>query len=410
MDTSKIILFVFDSEDNFNKTKSQLGYEGSTLKRIIGIQNIHQLDDYIVNQLSDDDLVFLVVHVFAQENIKGIKEFLASGITDKFPKLNFMYISDGKSDKEIRREMFEHDIEPQTVYWYHQVLSKLKAGAFDVLTKKELLQSSYEDSETNYVMRNQEYKNEIEYPNCDYAIVTALEETEMEKVLRMIVPLGKLPNKKQLIAYGHLKSHPEKRIAYASQLETGMVDAAILATELIIKFKPKCLIMAGVLAGKPHEVNIGDAVVATKVFTIDKGKITETFKPEIESSNTSNAYVTLIKREKEEIINFIKDEDPTRDNRINIHFGPITCVRQVIDSEGYFDEKIMPIDRKAIALEMESYGIARACEIVNDGNTPALIIKSVMDNATNKNDANKPWAASTSAWVVRYILEKDLIK
>lgn len=65
-----------------------------------------------------------------------------------------------------------------------------------------------------------------------------------------------------------------------------MVDAAILASEILIRFKPKYLIMTGVLGGKPNETNIGDVIIATKVFEIDKGKITETgFKKETSVSS-----------------------------------------------------------------------------------------------------------------------------
>lgn len=74
-----------------------------------------------------------------------------------------------------------------------------------------------------------------------------------------------------------------------------MVDASILATEMLLLFRPKVLIMAGVLGGKPGDVNIGDVVIATKVFTIDKGKVSELgFKRDLESTNTDGSYITAI--------------------------------------------------------------------------------------------------------------------
>ena len=76
MDTSKLNLLVYDSKENFEKTKSQLGFEGSTLKSIINIENINDLLNFIGKQLNDNDLIFLVVHVFAIDEIKGIKKFL----------------------------------------------------------------------------------------------------------------------------------------------------------------------------------------------------------------------------------------------------------------------------------------------------------------------------------------------
>jgi hypothetical protein len=58
---------------------------------------------------------------------------------------------------------------------------------------------------------------------------------------------------------------------------------------------------------------------------------------------------------------------------------------------------------------MESYGVKRACELVNDGKTSPLIVKSAMDNTVDKVDEAKTYAAWTSAMVVKYALENNLI-
>lgn len=434
MDTSKLNLLVYDSKENFDKTKSQLGYEGSTLKRIILIENIHQLDSCITSQLSNEDFLFLVVHVFALDKIKGIKEFLASGIKEKYPSLEFMYISEGASDKEIKKQMIEHDIELRPIFRYHQVLTELRADRFKAFTKTELLQPAIGISNSPQSIAKSLISPKNDFPRCDYAIITALEEDEMEKILPMIEKEGETSNTKHLIEYGHLIKNPKKKIAYASQQSTGMIDAAILATELLTTFKPKFLIMPGVLGGKPNDVNIGDIIVSTKVFTIDKGKLTteeilkdetvkeqidfvekeveegkKVFKKEIEAVTMNSSAITKFIRKKDGILNYINNEDQTRKKIINLLFGPIACVRQVIDQKGYFEENILVIERKAIGLEMESYSVARACELVNNGETTPIIVKSVMDNTAAKVDEAKTYAAWTSAMFVKYILENDLI-
>lgn len=401
-----IILFVFDTKTNFEKSKKNLGSENSSFKRIICIEDDIEFEKEF-QLLQETELVFMVVHVFYTDSINGIKRFVASRISKKFPCLGFMFISEGDS-KEINKQMIDAEFDNQPVFKYHQVQSNLEEEKFKVYSKKEIIQLANGNSRDSIATSSHIPKEE--YQHCDYAIITALEEKEMEKVLPMLTKTGRVENNKHLIEYGYLKSNPKKRIVYASQLATGMIDAAILTTEILVRFKPKFLIMAGVLGGRPNEVKIGDVVVATKVFTIDKGKITDYgFKPEIESANTDSSYITSFKREKEKIINYIKDNDPTREAKINIHFGSITCVRQVIDSEGFFEGNITPVDRKALALEMESYGVSRSCEIINDGNTVALIIKSAMDNTVDKVDDAKSFAAWTSAMFVKYILENDLI-
>ena len=404
METKNINLFVFDTKDNFEKSKKNIGSEGSAFKKIICVEDAIDFNKEF-QILGEDELAFMVVHAFYTDNISGIKRFVASRIEKQFRFLGFMFISEGDS-KVINKQMIDEEFPIAKVYKYHQVQSSLEEGKFKVYTKKEILQLSNGNTSNTTTKKN----NEEENPLCEYAIITALEEKEMEKVLPMLTKTGRLENKKHLIEYGYLTSNPTKTIVYASQLSTGMIDAAVLATELLIRFKPKFLIMAGVLGGKPNEVKIGDVVVATKVFTIDKGKISDYgFKIEIESSNTDSSYVTSFKRNKNKIVDSIKQNDPTRDKRIDIHFGSITCVRQVIDLEGFFEQNITPVDRKALALEMESYGVSRACELVNNGETIPLIIKSAMDNTVDKVDEAKTYAAWTSAMFVKYILENNLI-
>jgi nucleoside phosphorylase len=406
METSKINLIVFDENDNFEKAKEGLGYEGYTIKKFYCIQSLPQFDEILEEKLKNDEYIFLVVHVFGKtDNLKGISKFKASGILDKYPNIEYMFISEGNTQIDIKQSMVINGYDVKNVHKYHKVRDELKADNYKAIRIKDLLNSN------SKLEMEEKNSNEVRnYPQCDYAIITALEEDEMEKVLPFIVREGEIENKKHLIEYGHFKGKETKKIAYASQLSTGMIDASILATELIIRFKPKYLIMTGVLGGKPENSKIGDVVVANKVYTIDKGKITKLgFKQEIEGSNTDGSTITKFKRKKQNIIDFIRDEDSIYNRNVNVHFGSIACVRQVIDVEGYFEDKISLIDRKAIALEMESYGVARACELINDGKTTPLIIKSVMDNTQDKTDGAKPYAAWSSAMFVKYILENDLI-
>lgn len=411
MDTSKINLIVFDEQENFVKTKDLLGYEGETIKRFFCVQNLSQFNDIVKNQLNKDDFIFLVVHVFGTtRNLAGISKFKASDISDNYPLLDFKYISEGNKQDDIQKLMIDNDFPVKKVYKYHQVRDEIKEDRFKAITIKQLL--NYDESKkTDIEKESSKMKktSEIKNSKYEYAIITALEEDEMEKILPMIERKGNIENSKHLIEYGQIKGKDNKQVIYASQQATGMVDAAILATELL-QYKPKYLIMAGVLGGKPKKTEIGDVVIATKAFTIDKGKIDKLgFHPETEASNGENACITKLKRSKNEIANYLRNADNTRNSKIDIHFGPIGCVRQVIDLDGYFNDPINKTDRKAIALEMESYAVLRSCELVNEGRTKALIIKSVMDNTIDKDDNGKSYAGWSSAMFVKYILENDII-
>lgn len=92
----------------------------------------------------------------------------------------------------------------------------------------------------------------------------------------------------------------------------------------------------------------------------------------------------------------------------------MACSTMVINKEGFFEDTLKSIDRKTIAVEMESYGVARACRYANKGKTKPIIFKSVMDFTFNKSDNDgkinwKKFAAYTSAQFMNYLFDKKVI-
>lgn len=382
MNTKEVNLVFFDTKERFDEIANQIS--DRSYKSVNQFEKFTQFEDYIKN-LDANEYIIVFVHIVA-ETLEGYHSAVKDDLKSEYQNLTINWITRASSSinpKDI------HGL----IYCYFQIKEQIENDEIRAIKISDLSFNSLNIEKA-----------------FDYAIITALEENEMEKVLPMLHIEGNFENNRILFQYGYLKSNKEKRIVFASQASTGIVDAAIIATELIVRYKPKYLIMAGVLGGKPGEVKVGDVVISTKVFTIDKGKLTDNeLLEEIESADTNSASITLFKRHKKKIIQYIEDSDPTRNSNINLHFEPIACVRQVIDKRDYFETKIKIRERKTIALEMESYGVARACEIVNNGNTTALIIKSAMDNTIDKNDDDKPYASNTSAMFIKYILENDLI-
>ena len=394
MNTKDVNLIFFDTPARFAEVKSQISLR--SYKTVNQFENFSEFESYIKRHNMTEEYIVVFIHIVA-ETLEGYHSGLKDDLHSVYPKLKPKWIT--RNNSSIKPK----DID-QPVYTYLHIKNRIENDEIVAHKISDLL------SDDENTCDNTCSGLEIEPNNIEYAIITALEDDEMETVLPMIQKRGTIENRNILIEYGDFKNDPSKKIVYASQPTTGMIDAAILATELIVRFQPKFLIMAGVLGGKPEEVNIGDIVVATKVFTIDKGKLTdEGFVDEIELSNTDSSVLNLLKRNKKEILRCIEDLDNTRKNRLEAHFGPIACVRQVIDKKDYFEERLISKDRKTIALEMESYSIARACELVNNGETVPLIIKSAMDNTIDKVDEAKTYAAWTSARFVQCILEKDFI-
>ncbi|MES2458778.1 MAG: hypothetical protein V4594_24705 [Bacteroidota bacterium] len=451
METKKINLFVFDTPENYEKSKRLLGAEKVTFKSMHRIEGLDEFQS-ILGTLEDEDLIFIAVHVFSTDGVRGVRLFISSGLMSEFPNLGFMYISEGNTIT-IKHMMVDAGLDTMQIYKYHEVQSELKSGLLKVLTKRQLMSGvDVQDSKLEVLSQ---------FPQFDYAIITALYKDEFEEVEKIfefpkdgVIVTG---NKDYRI--GFLKADPSKRVIAAFQNSTGMVEAGILATHMIEIFKPKYLIMSGVCGGTPDS-NFGDIIIAKQVFTFQKGKISDvTYKDsngefknidlfnregeivdydQLYDNNGNQIHISIEKfeREQDSVINLnTKLEDTLNINlkkieaRINSKIEqdsffksqtikaviePMACSTMVINKEGFFEDTIKGAERKTAAVEMESYGVARACHFGNNGRTIPIIFKSVMDHTKKKDDVVnginwKKFAAFTSAQFLSALFEENII-
>lgn len=62
-------------------------------------------------------------------------------------------------------------------------------------------------------------------------------------------------------------------VAVTWATDMGMVAAANAAIPLMEKYQPRCIAMSGVCAGRPNKVELGDVIVADRLWTYDAGKL-----------------------------------------------------------------------------------------------------------------------------------------
>jgi len=426
--TREINLFVFDTKDNFEKSKEFLG---TSFKSIIQIDSSNSFKSEL-EKLDDDELISLVVHVFYTNNISGIKRFTTSGILEEFGALDVMYISDG-DEKQIKHQMVDEGISDRDVFKYHDVYSNLNEGKNQPITKSNLLNHGKEGKTLFF----------------EYGIIAALYKDEFEAIKPHFTWIEKdsikIGKKKYMV--GHLHSQPDKRVIAAVPNATGMIDSAIIATQMLDLFKPKYLLMSGVCGGAKG-TNFGDIVLARRVFTFQKGKVSDILDKDKEpielydksgnkieydqlfdkDGNQIKISVEKFQIEHDSILEFkLKDwTDPVLEkieqeinkteivkiwgSSIKIHFEPMACSTMVINKDGFFEDHIKYVDRQTIAVEMESYGVARSCEFGNEGKTNWVIFKSVMDNMTQKDDRAKRFAANTSALFLKHLIYDGVLQ
>lgn len=212
------------------------------------------------------------------------------------------------------------------------------------------------------------------------------------------------------------------RLVVCHALQMASTASAALTTKLLFYFRPKYLFMTGIAAAVDrNEANLGDILVASKVWDGASGKIKSVkggkalFLPdyhELTLDTDLQAIVTRLKQEKvllntiEEGFTYSKGKPRTR---LQIHLGPIASVPAVLSCKEEV-EKIQKHCRKLLGVEMEGYGVFFAA---NNSAHPrpkyTALIKSVSDYADpKKSDDYQEYAMYTSAAFAKFLIENEL--
>ncbi|MES2108557.1 MAG: response regulator [Bacteroidota bacterium] len=387
----KKILIIEDDPifgDKLRKRLTQVGYLAELWTKCNSESELHAIN-------RDFDLLLLDLNLGENSNIHG------EGIL------------------EILRETFSAPIIVMTAH-DDRIINLLKTNAYTVLRKPIDIDLLIHHIQNALRYSDLNTKLAVSSSKVDFAIVTALFESEFENLIDVfdLKLSDHLRLSSKNIYEGTLRNFPEKKVIAIYQSEVGRIDAGNTVTDIIKEYNPKYIFMTGVCGGSP-ETNIGDVIIAKFVFTFDKGKITdEGFLREIELVKTNEELIRIVRENNKKITATMKSAIKKAKKKefksfdaeaIKAIIDPMACSAQVIDKENYFSEIISKIDRKATAVEMESYGFARAAESTNSGATKFLVIKSVMDKTTGKEDFAKPYASFTSAVYLKTLLELGIL-
>ena len=442
-----IVAVFYDEVSNFNAESTQLKI-GKELFKEVAVVHSKQEFTALLERFSNRDQKFLFfVHLFHSDGKKGFFNFRNSKIAMEYPDLLFHYISSAP------KNLMHQDGESYPVYSYDN-FHELVGSTFKPQKKAVIMGLNFEaeprtDSKTPNNPADFSMTIPGIYPKVQYAIITAMYQDEFEEIEGIIEWEKSLDimTGKNLFRMGHLKGQPTRKVVAANPSSTGMIDISILATQILEFFRPDFILMPGVCGGKPGS-QFGDIIVAKKVITFQKGKVSDVKdkqgNPLVLYDQSRNAidYTKLedidgnqisISIEKFEIEHDGMPEihsvvqaliEPAFENikykinqgmkafnkNVNIYFDTMACSTMVINKKGYFEYNIKPADRKVVGVEMESDGVARAAQFANHGLTKFIIAKSVMDNMTEKNDAAKRLAAYTSAQFIRHLLHDGILE
>lgn len=205
-----------------------------------------------------------------------------------------------------------------------------------------------------------------------------------------------------------LKTNSNKQLKVVATTATsmGLTAAAIATTHLIFQFKPRLVAMVGIAAGTHDgKKQFGDVLIADPTVDYNSGKVVlekgaRTFQPDPYPIGLHPRIRSVLNKYRARTDVFVDIRDrwskavPKSPNRA--HVGPVGAADQVIDDPSRIIE-IQRSWRKLIGVEMETYGVYRACYESPEPKPLFVSFKSVCDFATEKTDSWQDYAAFVAA-------------
>lgn len=269
----------------------------------------------------------------------------------------------------------------------------------------------------------QQRKNRGLGNRVDVVIITALNRPELEAVLRLPYEWieSRLPRDPTLYHFGRiLREDKEITVVAAHAQRKGMPSSAALAAKMMMLYRPRYLIMAGICAGVEGKVGLGDVVIGDPTWDWGSGKSSQDKSgspvflaaPYQHSVDPYVSQLATAMGNTSEIVRSISDgwtaKKPT--NLFQVHVGPMASGASVI-ADGTTTAAITAQHRELIAIEMEAYAVMAAADYSPDPRPIALAIKSVCDFANPvKNDDWQDFAAYTSASFMDSLLRNPSLR
>ncbi|MEA2239506.1 MAG: hypothetical protein QOC81_4230 [Thermoanaerobaculia bacterium] len=196
------------------------------------------------------------------------------------------------------------------------------------------------------------------------------------------------------------------KVVGTTSTSMGLTASSIVTTQLIMQFRPRLVVMIGIAAGtRQGNKEFGDVLVADPSIDYNSGKVVfaggiRDFLPDPYPIGLNARLRSVLQKYRgvndvfREIRSGWTGRLPTLGNRV--HIGPLGAADQVIDDESRIIE-IQRNWRKLIGVEMETYGVYRACHESPEPKPRFVSMKSVCDFAAEKSDSWQDYAAYVAA-------------
>jgi len=379
---------------------------------------VSTIEDFstLVNSLSSDLDVFVFIHIMGDalgdrldDEFQG--KTWAISLRKEHPNCEYLFVTSNPTKTSINI----YDGKP--VYNINDLMNKIF-----VEDTKEFIPQKVRSINLN--------SSEAIKKDLDFAIITALYEDEFTAFKSNAITNKSFVSDMTNLLKAKFIEDDEVDIDYKDEFlilhsqKMGMVDSTFNSTKILERYSPKFLIMGGVCGGKEGQkendkkettgLKYLDVIIANNILDIQIGKLEKgKFMPYLYSEELNTQLLPFIEQNKDRIKNrmlsFVDSKDKKLLRKVRnsvIRIGDYGCGSLVINTDDYFKEQITERNKKAIAVEMESYSIYRSCKLHNtfykEDFTLPLVIKSVMDYTdSRKTDEYKSDAAMISYLCIR---------
>lgn len=279
----------------------------------------------------------------------------------------------------------------------------------------QILMVTPEDDNWKYSLerllsRIERSSQQVKQYDVDVCFVTALRKPELQAVLAL--PINWLPE--QSLGNGVLFQEGTveisgicRKLICAHSSHMGMIAATFMTRALWERFSPRLIIMTGICGGL-KDAGLGDVIVAERSWDWQSGKWLE--NGEFEASpdhKEGNAELVALARGTDSLAEeFWKAQENRPSNKPVVRVGPMVSGSAVVEDP---DKHLLftKQHRKAIAVDMECFGVYFASEMSSELKPKTICIKAVSDLADrNKSDNYQDYCSNISAAVAFDIVQR----
>ena len=189
-----------------------------------------------------------------------------------------------------------------------------------------------------------------------------------------------------LYEIGNFSSRKAKWRVAVAEIDAGNASAAIEAQKAIEFFSPSAALFVGV-AGGIKDVELGDVVVATKVYNYESGKSGSTFGVRPDLGKSSHGMIQRAKAERRNHNWWRRRKGSAKMTNPKVLVKPIAAGEKIVSSK---QSSVFKLLRKnyndAVAVEMEGHGFLAATQAHK--NVEALVVRGISDHLDNKGNTD----------------------